>query len=192
MFLRLVVAWIRMARVPLPSQADLPSEYRYLLDEDVLGERNIFRAIGNNPPVLQSFMRYGATLWNDAGLSPRQRELVILAVARACRSRYEWQQHVELAQEQDITLEEIDAIGETNHQPFADDERSLLTFASAMASNGVSDATHQALARHYNDREITAVIMLVSHYIGIARAIAAFDLPIENAFVGWTPSTNSG
>jgi YYY domain-containing protein len=61
----------------------LPEEYQYLLDEDVLGERNIFRAMGNNPPILKSYMLYGSTLWKECGLSPRDRELVILGVARA-------------------------------------------------------------------------------------------------------------
>lgn len=180
-----------MARVPLPAREDLPDEYQYLLAEDVLGARNIFRAFGNNPPVLQSYMRYGTTVWEDGGLSPRERELVILAIARTLASRYEWQQHVEIAQECDVSLEEIIAIGRGDHSEFSTNERALLDYAVAFAARNVEEPEHTELGAHYDSATITGTALLASHYVATAYALDALAIPLETAFVGWTPGTDA-
>ncbi len=179
-----------MTRVPLPTHNELPDEYQYLLDEDVLGPRNIFRAFGNNPPVLQSYMRYGTTVWEDAGLSDRERELVILAIARTLHSRYEWHQHVEIAQESDISQAEISAIGRRDFSDFADHERALLVYAAAFAARNVDKANHTQLAAHYEPATITGTALLASHYVATAYALDALAIPLETDFVGWTPATD--
>ena len=42
------------ARVPLLRQSDLPEDYRYLFDEDALGELNLFGAMGHVPRTMQA------------------------------------------------------------------------------------------------------------------------------------------
>lgn len=176
-----------MARVPLSDREGLPEEYQYLLAEDALGERNIFRAIGNNPPVLQSYMRYGTTLWEDAGLTERERELVILAVAREVGSRYEWQQHVELGREAGLAPEEIRAIGRDDLDAFGARERALVAYARAFASGDVTDEVHDAVADHCDDGTVAGLAMLAAHYVGTARVLDALAVPLEGEFVGWAP-----
>lgn len=171
----------------LLHREDLPEEYRYLLSEDALGERNIFRAMGNNPPVLQSYMRYGTTLWEDAGLTERERELVILAVARAAESRYEWQQHVELGREAGVTPEEIRAVGRDARDAFGERDRALLAYARAFVAGDVTDQVHDDVAEHYDDEAVTGLAMLAAHYLQTARVLDALDVPVEDEFVGWTP-----
>lgn len=177
-----------MARVPLLNRTDLPEEYRYLLSENAVGERNIFRAIGHNPPGLQSYMRYGSTLWDECGLSPRERELAILATARALDSTYEWQQHVELARDVGVTAAEIDAIGRGDLAPFDDAERALVAYVRAVADDRVTDAVHEELAVHYDDRTVTGVALLSGYYVATARVLNALAVPVEEEFVGWEPT----
>ena len=176
-----------MARVPLPHQEDLPEEFQYLLDEDVLGERNIFRAMGNNPPILKSYMLYGSTLWNECGLSAHDRELVILGIARALDSEYEWQQHYDIGQDEGVTLEEMRAIGAGELEFFDEDVRAALEYAAAFAHGDMSDDLHEALAGHYDDRTVAGIGMLASHYVATARMLEAFAVPLEDEFVGWEP-----
>lgn len=174
-----------MARVPLLRQGDLPEEYQYLMSEDSLGEQNIFRAMGNNPKVMQSYMRYGTTLWNDCGLTYRERELVILAAARALESRYEWQQHVRLGRDAGITDEELLAIsrGETDRFPPA--EQALISYGDAFVTENLTDAHHDAVAQHFETSTVTGTAMLASHYVATARVLDALDVPLEDDFVGW-------
>lgn len=176
-----------MARVPLRTQSDLPEEYRYLLSEDALGERNVVCAIANAPAVLQSYMRYGSTLWEAGELTVRQRELVILGVARTLDSRYEWQQHVELGRDAGVNDAELRAIGRGDFDKFGDADRTLLRYARAFAERGVTDAVHGALTEQFDTETTTAVAMLASHYVATAHALDAMDVPLEESFVGWEP-----
>lgn len=174
-----------MARVQLINQEDLPEDYQYLMSEDALGEPNIFRAMGNNPKVMQSYMRYGTTLWNESGLSFRERELAILAAANALSSEYEWHQHVHLGRDADITDDEIKRINRDELDAFDDNERALIRYARAFASNNITDHIHDELADHYDTKTVVGTTMLSSHYIATAAALEALDVPLEEEFIGW-------
>lgn len=176
-----------MARVPLVRQADLPEDYQYLLSEDALGERNIFRAMGNNPPVLRSYMLYGNTLWEEAGLDAHERELVILAVGRALRSEYEWQQHYDIGLDAGVTLEEMRAIGRDDLSAFDDRVRATLAYAQAFATGDVTDEAVAALGEWYDPAAVTGIGMLASHYVATASMLAGLAVPLEDEFVGWEP-----
>lgn len=174
-----------MARVPLLRTEDLPEEYQYLMETDALGERNIFRAMGNNPVVMQSYMRYGTVLWEESGLSFRDRELVILGVASTLNSRYEWQQHVDIARDAGIARDELLAINRGEYAGFDDSERALLDYAASFATGDVTDAEHDALAEHFDAKTVAGTAMLASHYVATARVLDALEVPVEGSFVGW-------
>jgi alkylhydroperoxidase family enzyme len=178
-----------MSRVPLINQTDLPEDYQYLMDEDALGERNIFRAMGNNPDILKSYMLYGTTVWDECGLSAHDRELVILAIARELESEYEWEQHVDIGYDADVTEEEIRAIGSGNLSQFDDDVQAALKYAQAFAVNEMTDEISDQLIKHYDDRTVVGIGMLASHYVATGYMLESFGVPLElNEFVGWEPS----
>lgn len=176
-----------MARVPLRSQSELPEEYQYLLSEDALGPRNIFRAMAQNLPILQSYMRYGSTLWRESGLDERMVELGILAVARARRSEYEWQQHVELGTEAGVMMEEIRAIGRDDYGAFDGDDRAVIEYARAVALEEVDDATFEALTAQFDARTAVGLTLLAGHYVMTALMLDALAISTESPFVGWEP-----
>ncbi|EMA30583.1 carboxymuconolactone decarboxylase family protein [Halobiforma nitratireducens] len=84
-----------MARTEYADPEDLPPEKRSLLDtlsekddEDAAvdhrlegGTLNVYRTMGCNVALLEAFREYGSTVWREGGLSPHQREFVILATA---------------------------------------------------------------------------------------------------------------
>lgn len=176
-----------MARIDLPRRSDLPEAYRYLLSEDAMGELDLLRAIGSNPPVLKSYMRHGTRLWEDAGLSPRRVELVTLAVARELDNEYEWHQHVALARDAGLEPGEIRAVGADRTSAFDGADRALVSYARRVARHDVGDETHDALAEHVDDETVAGVATLVGHYLATATVIEALDLQPETAFVGWEP-----
>lgn len=178
-----------MARVPQVSQSELPEEYRSLLDEDALGERNIFTTMGNNPSILRSYMLYGSTLWDDCGLSAHDRELAILAVARELDSRYEWEQHVDIGYEAGVSPEAIRAIGCGELEYFDDRTRAVLEYVQAFATSDVDDAVHERLASQFDHGAVVGIGMLASHYVATACFLEGFEVSLEETtFVGWEPS----
>lgn len=176
-----------MARITLPRQSDLPEEYQYLLSEDALGELELLQAIGSNPPVLQTYMRHGTALWEHAGLSSRNVELVILAIARELENEYEWHQHVGLARDVGVEHPEIRAIGTDRVDEFDPADSALLRYAKLAARRAVDDKAHAEIENHFDDETIAGIASLVGHYLGTAVVIDALSLRPETAFVGWEP-----
>ncbi|MFB6170699.1 MAG: carboxymuconolactone decarboxylase family protein [Haloarculaceae archaeon] len=174
-----------MARVPYLDAEDMPEEYRYLLTKNTVGEANIFRALANNPPVMQSYMRYGSTLWDDTGLEKRGVEVVILAVATDMRADYEWHQHVRIARDAGLTDEEIVAIRDRDLDELAADEAALVEYATAIINREVDDALFEAVSEHHDDRTMVGVALLAGHYVMTAVMLEALDVQPREEFVGW-------
>ncbi|MFA9418419.1 carboxymuconolactone decarboxylase family protein [Natrinema sp. HArc-T2] len=179
-----------MSRLPLLELDDIPEEYHHLFTDDYLGDRHIFRAWAHNPEVLESTLEYLNTLYDQLG--DRRKELVILTVARARGARYEWHQHVDIARDKGVTVEEMRAIGGDDLSGFDDAEFVLLQYARAVESGTVTDQVHEALSRQYSPAEIVALGLLVDFYVGLCNYVAAVDLPFEGGeFVGWIPDEES-
>ena len=175
-----------MSRLPLLELDDIPEEYHHLFTDEYLGDRHIFRAWAHNPEVLEATLEYLNVLYDQLG--QRRKELVILTVARARGARYEWHQHVDIARDKGVTIEEMQAIGGGDLSMFDDAEFVLLQYARAVESGTVTDQIHDALTRHYSSGEIVALGLLVDFYVGLCNYIASVDLPFEGGkFVGWTP-----
>lgn len=178
-----------MTRLPLLKQQDLPDEYQYLLGEEVLGERNIFRAMGNNPSILRSYMLYGNTLWEECGLDARERELVILAVSRTIRSQYEWQQHYDIGLDAGVTVEEIRRIGRDELSTFNDRIQVTLRYAQSFATGNIADDDITSMSNFYDSEAILGIGMLASHYVATERILSGLNVPLESGFIGWEPTT---
>lgn len=175
------------ARVTLLDRDDLPEEYRYLLDEDVLGELNLFRAMGHAPRAMQAYMRFGTALWNAGDLSARERELAILAVARSSRSRYEWHQHVAIGRSAGVSTEELRRLARGDDSPLSERERAIVRYAEAVAAGTVTGPLFEA-ARAVTDAEtVVGLTLLACHYLGTARFLDALAVPVDDPFVGWLP-----
>ena len=175
------------ARVPLLRQSDLPEDYRYLLDEDVLGELNLFRAMGHVPRTMQAYMRFGTALWNTGDLSTRERELAILAVARSCRSRYEWHQHVGIGQEAGISVEELRRVAHDDDTPFTEREQAIMRYAEAVAAGTVTGPLFEATVTVTDTETVVGLTLLAGHYLLTARFLDALSVPVEGGFAGWLP-----
>lgn len=175
------------ARVPLLDRTDLPEDYQYLMEEDVLGELNLFRSMGHVPRAMQAYMRLGTALWSGGDLSTRERELAILAVARSQRSRYEWHQHVDIGREAGVTTEELRRIARADETGFPEREQAVMRYAEAVAAGTVTGPLFQA-AREATDTEtVVALTLLAGHYLLTARFLDALSVPVDDPFVGWDP-----
>ncbi|PSQ21212.1 carboxymuconolactone decarboxylase family protein [Halobacteriales archaeon QS_9_67_17] len=175
------------ARVPLLDREELPEEYRYLFDEDVLGELNLFRAMGHVPRTMQAYMRFGTAQWNAGDLSTRERELAILAVARSVRSRYEWHQHVDIGRDAGISAEELRHVARSDYTPFPEREQAIMRYAEAVAGGAVTGPLFEAAATVTDTETVVGLTLLAGHYLLTARFLDALAVPIEGSFAGWEP-----
>ena len=178
-----------MPAVPYVERADLPEAYRYLYEDNENGELNVYRALGNNPPVLQSLMRWGTTVVASSGLARPDAEVVLLATARAVDSRYLWDLHVPLALEAGLDRSTVRAVGERRFADLSARHEVLAAYATAFVDRAVDAAHHEGLARHLDPRGVVGATMMAGHFLAIAHAIDALDVDPERPFVGWSLET---
>lgn len=184
-----------MARIDYADPTDLSTDERHLLDSlsDHAGgghglrsdRLNVYRLLGRNPAVLAEFREYLGTVWDAAGLDAHEREVVILATARAADSRYEWHQHVRVALDEGMAPETILAIARGEPDRLAAAHAALLDYVTAFVAGTVDDALHDRLAAHYDEPTIVGITTLAGGYLGLAHVLDALDVDLEAEFVGW-------
>jgi len=176
-----------MARVPYPDADDLAEPYRDLVVSSLQPGKtvNVYRAVANNPPVLEGLRAHLGALWTDSGLADRERELVILAVARALDCAYEWHQHVNVARSVGVDDETIAAVGADDLDGLDPGEAALVRYAVAVVRGDVDEAVHAGVAAGRDDAAVVGAAALAAGYAGLARVIGALDVDLEGEFVGW-------
>jgi 4-carboxymuconolactone decarboxylase len=175
-----------MARIPLPTRDDLPTdELKARWDKTEQRGRvlNIQRAFFNNPAIETNAFR----VWKASGLDGRSREFVILRCAQQKHSTYEWHQHVRIARSEGISDEEIIAVHTWQDSTlFTDNERALLAYVDALATNQrAPEPVFDAVSRGRSVAEVFGITYLITMYFQLAQIMATFDLETEEPFVGW-------
>ena len=186
-----------MARIPYADPVELPEAKRDLLDtlSDVDAEDrdhdleggtlNVYRALGTNLAILEAFRSYGSTVWHESGLSPHERETVILATSYHADSPYEWHQHVRVALDEGMSREQIRAISSEDEGALEPELAAIADYVGAFVESAVDDETHDRLADHFDDDVIVGIDALSGLYLGLAKTLDALDVEPEVEFVGW-------
>jgi 4-carboxymuconolactone decarboxylase len=174
-----------MARVPYLDGDEIPDRYGAAFERSRSGATHLFGALANNPPLLDGFVTFARTLWDECGLDGAERELVVLTVARQTHADYEWHQHVPLALEAGLSEAEVRAIREGRYDDLDGRREALASYAAAVATATVDDALHRALGERVDDRTLVGVTMLAAVYTGLARVLDALAVGPEESFIGW-------
>lgn len=166
-----------MARAPHPDPDGLSPATRDALA--ALPANNVFQALAHAEAAFGPLMALAASLWNDAELSPRRRELAILRTARLVDSDYEWMHHVEVARMVGITDDEIAAIdaGALAAVDFPAADRLLLEAVPVLLERRrTDDAAFAALRDAIGLREVVELHLVVGLYATIAAVVADLDV----------------
>src|SRR5215831_16107855 len=94
-------------RMPPVDPADLTESQRVVAG---IGASNVIRTLVRHPELLNAWLALGTKLLFSERLSPRERELVVLRVARRTSAAYEWGGHALAAQAAGLTADEIRAV----------------------------------------------------------------------------------
>ncbi|MBU6268089.1 MAG: carboxymuconolactone decarboxylase family protein [Sphingomonadales bacterium] len=159
---------------------------------------NIQNVVANHPKFGMAFSVWGKHFLTTNSLPMRQYELIILRVGWKLQSQYEWHNHVGYALQYGVTLEEIEACKTGAADPVWDDKPlDRLTLAAVdelMTSNDLSDETWNALAQHFDRRQMMDFVFVIGHYVMLGWGINAMRMPLETHTdpIGWDLKTASG
>jgi alkylhydroperoxidase family enzyme len=174
-----------MARISLIEEKDHP-EIAPLIDKIKAGRRggllNVYKLLLHSPPLAETWLDHvGAVRWKTA-LSGRLRELLVIRIARVNGVDYVLHQHIPaLAEAEGVTLAECDALADWRASAaFSAAERAALAYADAMVrETSVPDDVFAELRRHYDERAIVEISVLVGTYLMHNRVMKALKIDLE-------------
>ena len=168
-----------MTRAPHPDPDALSPETREALA--ALPGNNVFQALAHADAAFAPLMALTASLWNEAALGQRQRELAILRTARLLDSDYEWMHHVEVARMVGIGEDEIAALAAGDVAGFPEPDRLLLEAVPVILDRRrTDDALFAALRDTLGLRELVELHLVVGLYATIAGVVADLDVPLDD------------
>ncbi len=122
-----------------------------------------------------------------SGLDAKLREAAILRVAALSGSAYERMQHSGQAEKAGWSSADIAAIEAGALEGLPGDTAAVLRFVGeCVADPRVSDPTFTAVRALLSDRDIATLILLVGHYMMVARFTATLDIALDDNPDGWS------
>jgi alkylhydroperoxidase family enzyme len=159
-----------MARVKLLQPEDLP-DHPALVERIRKGRRgnviNVYKVLLHSPDIASVWMDLvNAVRWKT-DLDGRLREIVIIRVGYLNRCAYVVKQHVpELSVPEGLSKEESDALADWREANFFNArERAALAYTDAVTRDvDVPDAVVAELKKHFNERQIVELTVLIGAY----------------------------
>ena len=143
---------------------------------------NVYRLLLQTPTVCMAWYEHiGAIRWKTK-LPPRLREIAIVRIASVVKYAYALQQHVPgIAVPDGVSLEECEALKDWKASKFVREaERAALAYVDAMiAAPEVPDDVFNAVRKHYSEREVVELTILVGTYIMHNRVTTALKIDLE-------------
>ncbi|MGM0564586.1 MAG: carboxymuconolactone decarboxylase family protein [Pseudomonadota bacterium] len=146
-----------------------------------LDASNLFMMLVRNFRLFRSWLGFAAKLMPYGRIERLDTELVILRVGWNCRCRYEWGQHVDIGLRAGLDEATILRVPDgPDSDGWSDRQRALLYACDEIHQDReVSETTWAALNRHYNERDVIEVLMLIGHYEMLAGVLNSTGLPLD-------------
>jgi 4-carboxymuconolactone decarboxylase len=160
--------------VPLQPVRGRASELLESFDAEV---SDLYRALANNPDVLETWIGMAWSLRTKA-LTPRAlRELMILRAAHTEGATYQWSDHTVMARDAGVSEAKIDAVPTWEKSDlYSVEERLALTLIDDMLAGDVSDATLVALEERFDPSQRVELIVTAGFYCMVPRVLDALRL----------------
>jgi len=174
-----------MARISLIEEKDHP-ELSELIQRIVANRRggllNVYKLLLHSPPLAATWLEHvNAVRWKTQ-IEGRLREIVIIRIAVLNRIDYVIQQHVPaLALADGVTLAECNALRDWRASEFfSEKERAALAYTDAMTRDvSVPDAVFTDVRKHFNERELVELTVLIGTYNMHNRVMQALAIDLE-------------
>jgi 4-carboxymuconolactone decarboxylase len=174
-----------MARVKLIQPEECPDQAA-LIERIRKGRRgtviNVYKTLMHTPDVASVWLDLVNVVRWKVDLEGRLREIVIVRIGYLNRCAYVVKQHVpELTTPEGLTKQECDALADwCGTTFFSARERAALAYADAMTRDiDVPDAVFAELRKHFNERQIVELTVLVGTYNMHTRVGQALQIDPE-------------
>lgn len=142
---------------------------------------NLFMMLMHNFRLFFSWLMFAKLLMPYGEIERRDTELVILRVGWNCRARYEWGQHVDIGMRAGLTAEDIRKVPQGG-AGFADEPRMQAVMNACdefHRERMISEPTWRVLEKHYSNRHLLELVMLIGHYEMLAGVLNSTGLPLD-------------
>ena len=171
-----------MTRIPLAKDEELTPAQLEFFRVAPAGKLNLARLLAHGTTVFLPFMEFAKAVFAKLDIPPREREIIALAVQHLERSKYEWAQHVEIAEDMGISRDKINAIddGRFNAPVFNGREIAILAFTRQVVRAGrVDDYAFGALSAFYSSRQIVETIYTIGCYMMVVRVSEVAEIEVD-------------
>jgi 4-carboxymuconolactone decarboxylase len=177
-----------MARVSLLREEDHP-ELAPLIGR-IKGRRrglllNLYRMLLHSPSVAEKWFEQNNAIRWETQLDGKIREIAIIRVGAINRAAYVLKAHVpKMALDEGVTLAQCDALvadwrGSTL---FDAREQAVLAYAEAVTKDiRAPDAVFEPLRRHFSERQIVELTVLIATYNMHSRVLEALQIERDEA-----------
>ena len=178
-----------MARLPYVSRDDVPHDQRHIYDHIAETRGGIegggiprsFQLLMNSPGAAEAVGQLGEYIRLKSSLDPAVREIAILGTARALNSQYEWTHHEPVARNAGVRDEVIQAI-KSGRAPMGlpAKEGIFAQAARELALDGaLTERTFQAVEHLLGPQGTVELIVVISYYAMLHRALASLSIELE-------------
>ena len=168
-----------MPRIPYPLPDQLDDEARKCIQG--VPQLNVLRMMSHSGPIMAGFSAFGHRILYGLQIDPVLREMAIVRVGHLCHSAYELAQHNRFIADLGVSAEKISALGDNiKHPAFSEVERAVLAFTDDLIANTrAGDETLAELRKHFSDRQVLELIMVVGSYNMLCMMLETCGVEIE-------------
>lgn len=139
---------------------------------------HLFSTLGRTGGTFLGWLHYSGQLMPGGALSRRDTEMLILRVAHLRNCDYERDHHRRLGKKAGLTREIQERIDIGPDAPEWDaKDRALLTAVDQiLLTRGLEDPEWDALAAHFDERQLIEICLLITQYDGLATTIGVLRI----------------
>ncbi|MFO7257193.1 MAG: carboxymuconolactone decarboxylase [Bacteroidota bacterium] len=168
--------------IEFPDFTKLPDDVRQKF-EDLPTKVNFFRMMGYSPGAFIEIIDLTNAIFKKLQISDYHKELLVLLVAAHEGSKYEWEQHVSIAQAAGVREDQFVAIAADkldDEEAFDEKERILLDFGKRILEKGKAQAVvFKNTLRYFSVGELSDAMIVIGFYRMLSGFIQTFDLPLD-------------
>jgi alkylhydroperoxidase family enzyme len=160
------------------EQPPLPLEYCPDLVPTLLRHPPLWDRVSSLSGFVQS---------TQAAMPVRERQLAIMRTVWLCRAPYQWGEHRERTLQAGFTGEDVERIklGSRASGWSPGDKAILAAVEELQADSFVSDPTWSELGRHFDERQLLELLILVGQFASVAGLLNSLRLPLEGRNKGF-------
>jgi AhpD family alkylhydroperoxidase len=168
-----------MARIPYPSQSDIPDRAREFLAK--LPALNIFRMLAHADHLLEPFVRFGNGFLYKGTLDAVTREIAILRVGYLSGCEYETHQHERIARQAGMSDALIAALRTgPEAEALSPEQQEVVRYVDDLVKNvRAGDKTFKPLRERMSLKQLQELTLVTGYYMMVCRFLSTFGVDIE-------------